>query len=207
MTSPQIILASTSPRRRQLLSQLGLEFTVAVQDIDEIQHPGEVPIDFVRRMAIEKVQAAQAELTNEATSLVIGGDTVVVFKGSVLGQPEDKEDGLRMLRLLSGKAHSVLTAVVVATLDKKRVSVSESKVKICRISEQEAEAYWQSREPVDKAGAYGIQGLGAVFVKTLHGSYSGVMGLPLYETAKLLSEFGINCVTSFGADIEQRNTN
>ena len=90
MTSPQIILASTSPRRRQLLSQLGLEFTVAVQDIDEIQHPGEVPIDFVRRMAIEKVQAAQAELTDEATSLVIGGDTVVVFKGSVLGQPEDK---------------------------------------------------------------------------------------------------------------------
>ncbi|MCH2345899.1 MAG: Maf family nucleotide pyrophosphatase [Pseudomonadales bacterium] len=207
MTSPQIILASTSPRRRQLLSQLGLEFTVAVQDIDEIQHPGEVPIDFVRRMAIEKVQAAQAELTDEATSLVIGGDTVVVFKGSVLGQPEDKEDGLRMLRLLSGKAHFVLTAVAVATSDKKRVSVSESKVKICRISEQEAEAYWQSREPVDKAGAYGIQGLGAVFVKTLHGSYSGVMGLPLYETAKLLSEFGINCVTSFGADIEQRNTN
>ena len=207
MTSPQIILASTSPRRRQLLSQLGLEFTVAVQDIDEIQHPGEVPIDFVRRMAIEKVQAAQAELTDEATSLVIGGDTVVIFKGSVLGQPEDKEDGLRMLRLLSGKAHSVLTAVVVATLDKKRVSVSESKVKICRISEQEAEAYWQSREPVDKAGAYGIQGLGAVFVKTLTGSYSGVMGLTLYETAKLLSEFGINCVTSFGADIEQRNTN
>ena len=207
MTSPQIILASTSPRRRQLLSQLGLEFTVAVQDIDEIQHPGEVPIDFVRRMAIEKVQAAQAELTDEATSLVIGGDTVVVFKGSVLGQPEDKEDGLRMLRLLSGKAHFVLTAVAVATLDKKRVSVSENKVRICRISEQEAEAYWQSREPVDKAGAYGIQGLGAVFVKTLHGSYSGVMGLPLYETAKLLSEFGINCVTSFGADIEQRNTN
>ncbi len=180
---------------------------MAVQDIDEIQHPGEVPIDFVRRMAVEKVQAAQAELTNEATSLVIGGDTVVVFKGSVLGQPEDKEDGLRMLRLLSDKAHSVLTAVVVATLDKKRVSVSESKVKICRISEQEAEAYWQSREPVDKAGAYGIQGLGAVFVKTLHGSYSGVMGLPLYETAKLLSEFGINCVTRFGADIEQRDTN
>ena len=207
MTSPQIILASTSPRRRQLLSQLGLEFTVAVQDIDEIQHPGEVPIDFVRRMAIEKVQAAQAELTDEATSLVIGGDTVVVFKGSVLGQPEDKEDGLRMLRLLSGKAHFVLTAVAVATSDKKRVSVSENKVEICRISEQEAEAYWQSREPVDKAGAYGIQGLGAVFVKTLHGSYSGVMGLPLYETAKLLSEFGINCVTRFGADIEQRNTN
>ena len=207
MTSPQIILASTSPRRRQLLSQLGLEFTVAVQDIDEIQHPGEVPIDFVRRMAVEKVQAAQAALTDEATSLVIGGDTVVVFKGSVLGQPEDKEDGLRMLRLLSGKAHFVLTAVAVATLDKKRVSVSENKVRICRISEQEAEAYWQSREPVDKAGAYGIQGLGAVFVKTLHGSYSGVMGLPLYETAKLLSEFGINCVTSFGADIEQRNTN
>ena len=180
---------------------------MAVQDIDEIQHPGEVPIDFVRRMAIEKVQAAQAELTDEATSLVIGGDTVVVFKGSVLGQPEDKEDGLRMLRLLSGKAHFVLTAVAVATSDKKRVSVSESKVKICRIREQEAEAYWQSREPVDKAGAYGIQGLGAVFVKTLHGSYSGVMGLPLYETAKLLSEFGINCVTRFGADIEQRNTN
>ena len=202
MTSPQIILASASSRRRQLLSQLGLEFTVALQNIDEIQHPGEVPIDFVRRMAVEKVQAAQAALTDEATSLVIGGDTVVVFKGSVLGQPEDKEDGLRMLRLLSGKAHSVLTAVVVATLDKKRVSVSESKVKICRISEQEAEAYWQSREPVDKAGAYGIQGLGAVFVKTLHGSYSGVMGLPLYETAKLLIEFGINCVTSFGADIE-----
>ena len=207
MTSPQIILASASSRRRQLLSQLGLEFTVALQNIDEIQHPGEVPIDFVRRMAVEKVQAAQAALTDEATSLVIGGDTVVVFKGSVLGQPEDKEDGLRMLCLLSGKAHSVLTAVVVATLDKKRVSVSESKVKICRISEQEAEAYWQSREPVDKAGAYGIQGLGAVFVKTLHGSYSGVMGLPLYETAKLLSEFGINCVTRFGADIEQRNTN
>ena len=180
---------------------------MALQNIDEIQHPGEVPIDFVRRMAVEKVQAAQAALTDEATSLVIGGDTVVVFKGSVLGQPEDKEDGLRMLRLLSGKAHFVLTAVAVATSDKKRVSVSESKVKICRISEQEAEAYWQSREPVDKAGAYGIQGLGAVFVKTLHGSYSGVMGLPLYETAKLLSEFGINCVTRFGADIEQRNTN
>ena len=202
MTISQIILASASPRRRDLLSQLGLNFTVAGQDIDETQNPDEEPLDFVRRMALRKAQAMEVEATLKASSLVIGSDTIVVCEGAVLGKPVNKKDGLRMLRLLSGKVHSVLTAVAIATLNRECVSVSENKVEFRHITKQEAEAYWHSREPADKAGSYGIQGLGAVFVKTLHGSYSGVMGLPLYETAKLLGEFGIDCITRAGVEIE-----
>ena len=202
MTISQIILASASPRRRDLLSQLGLNFTVAGQDIDETQSPDKEPLDFVRRMALRKAQAVKVEVPLKVSSLVIGSDTIVVCEGFVLGKPVNKKDGLRMLRLLSGKTHSVLTAVAIATLNRECVSVSENKVEFRHITKQEAEAYWQSREPADKAGSYGIQGLGAVFVKTLHGSYSGVVGLPLYETAKLLGEFGIDCMTRAGVEIE-----
>ncbi len=202
MTISQIILASASPRRRDLLSQLGLNFTVAGQDLDETQIPDEEPLDYVRRMALRKAQAVKDEVPLKVSSLVIGSDTIVVCEGAVLGKPVNKKDGLRMLRLLSGKAHSVLTAVSIVTLNRECVSVSKNKVEFRPITKQEAEAYWQSQEPADKAGSYGIQGLGAVFVKTLHGSYSGVMGLPLYETAKLLGEFGIDCMTRAGVEIE-----
>jgi septum formation protein len=190
MTGSSLILASASTRRHQLLQQLGVAFTVSVQDIDERKNDEESPEEFVARMADEKASAALLSRT-ENNVIILASDTVVVCEDLVLGKPKDKSDGLKMLRRLSNNTHRVLSAVTIATAIKRESILSETTVQFREISELEAEQYWETGEPADKAGAYGIQGYAAVFVKSISGSYSGVMGLPLYETAELLSDYGI----------------
>ena len=191
MTRPPLVLASGSPRRRQLLAQIGVAFSIASQDIDETQAVNEPPEDYVRRMAREKAQAALATPAVAADQVVLAADTVVMWDGEVMPKPEDRNHAVVILAKLSGTSHRVLTAVTVADRRRERSLCSDSLVEFRMITRDEAGRYWDSGEPEDKAGAYAIQGLGAVFVKSLSGSYSGVVGLPLYETATLLDEFGI----------------
>ncbi|HEY4126632.1 MAG TPA: Maf family protein [Gammaproteobacteria bacterium] len=188
--APQFYLASASPRRRQLLEQLGLRFEVVVADVDESPRPGEMPQDYVSRLAEAKALAGAERLGNPALP-VLAADTAVVLEGAILGKPRDREDAIAMLGRLGGRSHQVLSAIALWQSDRVRVAVSLSEVKFRRIGEEEAAAYWDSGEPRDKAGAYGIQGLGGMFVEHLAGSYSGVVGLPLFETTALLQEAGI----------------
>lgn len=187
-----IILASASARRQELLSQIGVRFTVRSQDIDESIRSGELASGYVIRMAQEKAKSALSALQVNKDSndiLVLAADTSVVCDADVLGKPVDAADAVDMLRRLSGREHRVLSAVTLATQDKLRTVLSESRVSFREISIAEAQQYYRSGEPVGKAGGYAIQGYAAVFVEQLIGSYSGVMGLPLFETAQLLSEF------------------
>ncbi|MDQ2069960.1 Maf family protein [Natronospira bacteriovora] len=187
---PRLILASQSPRRRELLEQIGLTFDVIPADINESVQAGELAVDFVARMAREKAEAVARQ---QPDALVLGSDTAVVVDEHILGKPADKADARRMLGLLSGREHAVLSAVaLIVPGQAERVITQVSRVRFRSISETEMHAYWRSGEPKDKAGAYAIQGLGAVFVEHLSGSYSGVMGLPLFETARLLEEAGIS---------------
>ncbi|NBA97095.1 nucleoside triphosphate pyrophosphatase [Pseudomonas sp. R5(2019)] len=197
-----LYLASGSPRRRELLTQIGVPFTTISANIDETPLPGESPAAYVERLARGKAAAGQALLAateSGAPTIVLGADTAVVLDGQILGKPVDEADALAMLAALSGREHEVLTAV--AVLDGQRCEVRNvrSKVGFRPISVQEAQAYWDNGEPRDKAGSYAIQGLGAVFVTHLHGSYSAVVGLPLCETAALLADFGIPCWQSLRA--------
>ncbi|MEM9172774.1 MAG: Maf family protein [Pseudomonadota bacterium] len=184
-----LILASGSPRRRSLLQALGLSIQVVHPDIDETQQAEESVIEYVTRMALEKASAGRA-LTDSPLPLV-AGDTVVALGEQVFGKPVDRDDAVRMLVELGGRTHSVHTSVAVDYDCNVACSVVSSAVTFMRISEATAAAYWDSGEPADKAGAYGIQGLGARFVEHLAGSYSAVMGLPVHETANLLSDCGI----------------
>jgi septum formation protein len=193
MQQQQILLASASPRRAQLLNQIGVCFHVQAQDIDETIRQGELPAHYVMRMAEEKAESALSRLgTDQQSTLVLAADTSVVCDAEVLGKPESQSDAVTMLQLLSGREHLVLSAVTLAGVEKQESLLSESKVRFRKITEAEAERYYLSGEPIGKAGSYAIQGYGAVFVEQLIGSYSGVMGLPLFETAQLLSEFGIH---------------
>ncbi len=194
MEQQQIILASASSRRQQLLTQIGITFRAESQDIDESNHRGEFADVYVMRMANEKADSALSQLSvrgEHSSILVLAADTAVVCGSDVLGKPLDKVDAVQMLSRLSGREHRVLSAVTLASIHKRHSALSESRVKFRPISISEAEQYYLSGEPVGKAGSYAIQGYGAVFVEQLIGSYSGVMGLPLFETAQLLSEFGI----------------
>ena len=191
MDKPQLILASASPRRRELLQLMGLEFTVEVADIEEIQGEDEAPPEFVMRLALDKAHAV-ANRRSDDTVVLLAADTIVVINNDVLGKPACKADGCAMLSRLSGKTHQVLTAVAVCFRGRCWQALSESRVSFTTLSSVEIEAYWQSGEPVDKAGAYGIQGLAAGFVSKIEGSYSGVVGLPLYETRTLLNNAGID---------------
>ena len=189
-----IILASASARRQELLSQIGVRFTVRSQDIDESIRIGELANDYVIRMAQEKANSALSALCvikESSDTLVLAADTSVVCDARVLGKPLDEADAVDMLRCLSGREHRVLSAVTLATQDKQRTVLSESQVIFREISVAEAQQYYRSGEPQGKAGAYAIQGYAAVFVEQLIGSYSGVMGLPLFETAQLLAEFSV----------------
>jgi len=188
MVATNLILASASPRRAQLLRQIAVDFSICAQDIDESLHSDESPQQYVCRMADEKANAA---LSNDE-AIVIASDTSVVVDNLVLGKPMDEDDAVRMLLKLSSREHEVLTAVTVADSTRRRQSLSTTRVRFRAITEDEAHAYWHTGEPCDKAGAYAIQGLGAVFVADISGSYSGVMGLPLFETASLLAEFGVS---------------
>ena len=190
MMDPQFYLASASPRRRQLLEQMGLRFEVVAADVDEGLRPGEPPEDYVSRVAEAKAQAVVLRLGSPVLP-VLAADTAVVLDGGILGKPRDRADGMAMLDRLAGRSHQVLSAVALWHADRVRRALSRSRVTFRAISSEEAAAYWASGEPADKAGGYGIQGLGGVFVESLEGSYSGVMGLPLFETAALLKETGI----------------
>ena len=189
-----IILASASARRQELLRQIGVRFTVRSQDIDESIRSGELANDYVIRMAQEKAKSALSELLvnkDSNATVVLAADTSVVCDADVLGKPIDEADAVDMLRRLSGREHRVLCAVTLATQDKQRTVLSESRVRFREISIAEAQQYYRSGESAGKAGAYAIQGYAAVFVEQLIGSYSGVMGLPLFQTAQLLSEFTV----------------
>lgn len=184
-----IILASTSPRRRELLAQLGVPFEVVAVEVDESCVAGEAPEEYVLRIARDKARAGVAA-ARRAMPLVLGADTVVVLDGEVLQKPAGRDGALAMLARLSGRTHRVLSGVALAGRCE-CARVSDSLVTFREIGASERLAYWDTGEPADKAGAYAIQGLGAVFVRRLQGSYSGVVGLPLYETAELLSQCGI----------------
>jgi len=184
-SSPQLHLASTSPRRREILRSLGVEFEIAKVETDESPRQGELPEELVLRLAIAKAEAATG------AELVLGSDTVVVLDGRILGKPRDVDDAVDMLLALSGRSHSVLTGVALRTAEGTRTVLSATDVRFREIGRDEAIRYWQSGEPADKAGGYGIQGLGGMFVEAINGSYSGVMGLPVFETVKLLKSAGI----------------
>lgn len=190
MTPPLLYLASKSPRRHELLAQIGVTPAVIALELDEAPLPGEAPEDYARRVARDKAKAGRALLPAACTIPVLGADTLVTIDGRILGKPRDAADAVAMLRLLSGRTHRVLSAVALIGREE-RLALSVSEVSFRAIGEREACAYWASGEPADKAGGYAIQGLGALFVRELRGSYSGVMGLPLFETAQLLAAEGI----------------
>jgi len=188
---PDIYLASASPRRAELLEQIGVTFTVLDVDVDEQHRPGETPVDYVTRLALAKAHAGRALLDAVDSRPVLGADTTVVAGDRIMGKPRDMEDAVAMLLDLSGRVHQVISAVALAGAHA-AVRASISDVKFRTLSAAECQAYWKTGEPQDKAGGYAIQGRAAQFVERLEGSYSGVMGLPLYETALLLKEFKIN---------------
>lgn len=190
--SPLLVLASASPRRRELLRQMGVTFSVQVSDIDETQRVDESPVDYVQRMALEKACHVAGRLKQPAVSpVVLGADTIVVVQDRVLGKPTDRDDALRMLQLLSGRTHEVLSAVAVARGERLKAALSCTRVKFRKLVDAEMLAYWNTGEPRGKAGAYAVQGLGGMFVKRVEGSYTGVVGLPVFETAELLRQFGV----------------
>ncbi len=186
---PQIYLASRSPRRGELLSQIGVTHETVTVDVDESILDYEAPADYVVRLAIEKAMAGHAAM-QYCPQPVLAADTAVVIDGEILGKPTGRANAMAMLAQLSGRRHKVLTGVALSGEQmESRLSVSE--VTFRQISKAEADAYWLSGEPADKAGGYGIQGLGAMFVSHLEGSFSGVMGLPLFATTELLRNAGI----------------
>jgi septum formation protein len=186
--APLVCLASVSPRRRELLTQIGVAHVVSAADIDEALRPGEPAAEYVVRMACDKARVVRGR----GTALpVLAADTTVVIDGTVLAKPRDRADGLAMLARLSGRTHQVLTAVALATSAGIDFRLSASAVRMRVVTAAECAAYWDSGEPHDKAGGYAIQGRGALFIEQLSGSYSGVMGLPLYETGELLAAAGL----------------
>ena len=186
-----LYLASGSPRRRELLGQIGVPFSVISAPIDETPLPGESAEAYVERLARAKAEAGLAAL--EGPAVALGADTAVVLDGRILGKPENREHALAMLAELAGREHQVLTAVALSDGRHCESLCVSSTVRFRPVDSAEAERYWASGEPADKAGGYAIQGLGAVFVTGLEGSYSAVVGLPLSETAAMLARFGIAC--------------
>ena len=184
-----VYLASVSPRRRELLTQLGVEYDVLPVTVDETPRVGERPEDLVCRLAAAKAQAGLA-VRPVRIAPVFGADTVVALGTELFGKPADQADATRMLGRLAGRTHTVWTAVAVADGERERVELCRSSVTFRTLAPDEIAAYWRTGEPADKAGGYAIQGRGAQFVADLRGSYSGVMGLPLFETARLLTLFG-----------------
>lgn len=182
----RVILASQSPRRRQLLSLVGITHDVRPADIDETYLPGELPAAHAERLARTK-----ASTIRERDAVVIGSDTIVVVDGDVLGKPKDEADATRMLRRLSGRSHVVITAVAIAWGDRLESAVEEVNVAFHDLSDADIEAYIATGEPMDKAGAYGIQGYGATIVKSVEGDYFAVMGLPLQRLVALAGNMGL----------------
>ncbi|HQU14963.1 MAG: hypothetical protein B7Z66_01875 [Chromatiales bacterium 21-64-14] len=188
---PQIYLASTSPRRRALLEQIGVGYRSVLAAVDETCREGERPEDYVVRLALAKAHGGWRELPAGCERPVLGADTAVVVENRILGKPADRESALATLTRLSGRSHHVFSAVAMVEQGRAATRLDVSSVTFRVLTRAECEAYWDTGEPADKAGAYAIQGRGAVFVRRLEGSYSAVMGLPLFETAELLRAFGI----------------
>ncbi len=189
MTAQFVWLASISPRRRELLRQIGVPFRTLDVAVDERAGPSESPEGYVTRVAEAKALDGRARAGGETP--VIAADTAVVLDGRILGKPADAADGQRMLLALGGRSHQVLTAVAVLSPQGMETALSRSRVTFRAIGADEARAYWETGEPCDKAGGYAIQGAAAVFVADLEGSFSGVMGLPLFEAAALLERAGV----------------
>jgi nucleoside triphosphate pyrophosphatase len=189
-SNPLIYLASASPRRSALLTQIGVAHRVQPVDLDESRAAGEHPKKYVQRLAREKADALWSSLTDAGRLPVLAADTTVAIEGEILGKPVDEQDALRMLSLLSGRTHQVYTGVALLAATGARDAVSVSEVQFRALSNDEARAYWRTGEPVDKAGAYAVQGLAAAFIQRIAGSYSGIMGLPLFETSALLAGIG-----------------
>lgn len=190
-SSPQLVLASASPRRSELLKQIGIRHVISPVDIDETPWSHESPLAYVERVANEKSAACRVLLQNELP--VLAADTSVVCDGQILGKPANLDDAVRMLSMLSGRCHEVYSGVSLRG-DSHWQVISVTEVKFRTVSRDEIVAYWQTGEPCDKAGAYAIQGLASVFIESINGSFSGVMGLPLFETAQLLAKQGIRII-------------
>lgn len=191
-----VYLASTSPRRRELLASIGVRCEVLEASVDETVLAAEQPAAYVERLALAKAHAALARHPRTRQAPLLGADTAVVIDGEILGKPGDLVQAQRMLGRLSGRTHEVWSAVAVVSARGEDVAVSRTAVVLRALSPAEIDAYWQSGEPADKAGAYAIQGRGAIFVSEIRGSYSGVVGLPLFETAQLLSRHGVTVLVS-----------
>ena len=187
-----LYLASQSPRRRQLLGQLDLEFRLLDVDVEEVRGPGEAAEDYVRRVAREKAGAGLLAVVAVPHAVVLGADTEVVLDGEVFGKPRDEADAAAMLRRLSGRSHEVITAVSLVSAGREAQAVSNSQVRVAAMSDADIARYLASGEWEGKAGAYAIQGCFEAHIEHLSGSYSGVMGLPLHATWKLLEQFGIS---------------
>ncbi len=187
--SPQIILASASPRRAELLTQIGVRYRVEVADIDEAIR-AEKPRDAVKRLAKEKAEVIWNRRQSQGVP-VLGSDTIVVCGDTILQKPTSRSEGMAMLEQLSGATHQVMSAVTVIGNGGSHTALSCSEITFREITEVEREVYWSREEPADKAGGYAIQGVAAIFIAHLEGSYSGVMGLPLFETAQLLQQAGV----------------
>lgn len=189
MQQPVIYLASASQRRRDLLALLKVPYETVVIECDEAVREGELPTAYVRRLALAKAMCGGLKIRHALP--VLGADTAVVVAGQILGKPRNRTHGMAMLAALSGREHQVLTAVAMVVAGRRRVIVSKNRVTFASTTQAERTAYWATGEPIDKAGAYAIQGLGAVFITRIRGSHSGIMGLPLRETALLLKEFSV----------------
>jgi len=189
-----LVLASASPRRRELLTQAGFTFTIHSAHIPEDPVPGEAPMAYVTRLAREKAEAVFRELSSKAPTpplVVLGADTTVTLDNQILAKPEDGADAARMLRLLSGRSHHVITAIAVATSRSTEVAAEVTAVQFLSLSEAEIESYVGSGEPMDKAGAYAIQGRAARWIPRIEGCYSNVVGLPLALVSSLLEPLGL----------------
>lgn len=186
---PKVVLASASPRRRELLKLIGIEHSVVPSNFDETMQPGEEPEGHALRLAVEK---AGAVASAHADAVVIGADTVVVLDGKVLGKPSSLEDSREILRQLNGRTHTVITAVAVAYAGAVRQGAERVAVTFRRLGEDEMDAYVATREGMDKAGAYGIQGFGATIVQRIEGDFFAVMGLPLVRLVGLLRDAGLS---------------
>lgn len=186
--SCHLLLASSSPRRRELLDQIGVRYRVVEVSVPETPRPDEKPQDYVVRLAESKARAG-ADI--DAACPALGADTIVVIHDAILEKPRDRKHAADMLKRLSGDTHQVMTAVSVCHGERSKTLLNITEVDFRTISSEEIEQYWQTGEPRDKAGAYGIQGLAGIFVSQIRGSYSSVVGLPLYETQLLLREFSV----------------
>lgn len=187
MSYPRIALASSSPRRRELLAQLGVEFQLVKADIDETPYPNETPRQYVTRLAQQKARAGLARLTTDIP--VLGADTIVVANNEILGKPADFAEFNRTMQLLSGSSHQVMTAVALLNSQRTLQQLVCTEVYFRPLTAKDIDSYWQTGEPHDKAGGYGIQGLAAKFVQRINGSYTAVVGLPLCETEQLLQQW------------------